>query len=224
MVFDYLFEGRLYWGKIWGSTLQCPWRLVLVTSLAPSLRSLVSLSVISDLCWQWCLRGSRSMYCILRYWGPGAKVLRLESGDESRCVWTLHPQILVPFSEAMELWEMRFCWMKTVARVRVGMGEIALGFCFLTQAFCFPRLQDVPCYAASPCYPRLSCLHPHSTPATVDCIPFSWKPAHTLPLTLLLSPGIWSEQWEEQRIQRLLVLVAGMVITWHTQKRWFLGN
>lgn len=102
--------------------------------------------------------------------------------------------MLVQFSEVVELWEMRFCWMKSVARVRVGMGEIALGFCFLTQALRFPRLQDVPSYAASPCYPRPSCLHPHSIPATVDGIAFAWKPAHTLPLTLLLLPGIWSEQ------------------------------
>lgn len=76
MVFDYLFEGRLYWGKIWGSTLQCPWRLVLVTSLAPSLRSLVSLSVISDLCWQWCLRGSRSLNVVhTEILGSGCKGL-----------------------------------------------------------------------------------------------------------------------------------------------------
>lgn len=84
MVFDYSrvvsigakFEGQLF------SALGD----VLVNSLAPSLRSRVSLSVISGLCWQWCLRGSPSMYCILRYWGLGAKVLRLESGNEGRCV------------------------------------------------------------------------------------------------------------------------------------------
>lgn len=139
-----------------------------------------------------------SMYCILRYWGPGAKVLQPESGGKGRCVWTLHPQILVLFSEVVELWEMRFCWMKSVARVRVGMREIELGFCFLTQALRFPRLQDVPCYTASPCYPRLSCLHPPTIPATVDCIPFAWKPEHTLPLSLMLLPGILPGQWEKQ--------------------------
>lgn len=159
-----------------------------------------------------------SMYCILRYWGPGAKVLRPESGGKGRCVWTLHPQILVLFSEVVELWEMRFCWW------RVWPGWEWAWERLNWVSVCFPRLQDVPCYTASPCCPRLSCLHPHVIPAIVDCIPFAWKPAHTLPLALLLLPRILPGQWEKQGVQRLLVLVAGMVSTWHMQKRRFLDN